>query len=491
MQAKKKTKKNSDRSIGFFLQRSALAAGAFAIGLFSIEVSASVEFHPNALLSATWTDNISLLSDNDPNKESAFVIQFNPGFTWVQKAQRFDSSVTYTMQNVFYLGNLDTTSTHHQASAAANAELLKDYFFLSGNGSYSQQVIDPRLPTNTANLFATNNQADALTGSLTPSLRHDFGDVHVDARYSRGVVDYKSNHGGGTLQDARTESRDLLFATVDQNAGVTWSARYDSQLVKYELSIPFRYDRAEGELGFLLGQGFRLVGRGGRETNPAINPSEGGFDGTTWDAGFQWSAGKRSSAEAFYGKRFYGTAYSGHIKHEARRVHFDVSYDEAPTTQAQELSALPTGVNPVELGAVTPGTNYFSRLTSDVYLRKSLRANVAIIGNRTEIDLGAADYRRQYLHGPAVVAVADEHTRNASASMIRTLSERDKLTFSGSYANSELVDGEKFSDLNIRVEMSRQLTRHLQLAFATFRLRRTGNSDYIANGATISLNGQL
>src|SRR5690349_11936747 len=68
-----------------------------ALALSGSVANAATEFHPRTLVSASYIDNLTLAADNDPAKESGFVLQANPGFTFLQRAPRFSSSLEYTM----------------------------------------------------------------------------------------------------------------------------------------------------------------------------------------------------------------------------------------------------------------------------------------------------------------------------------------------------------------------------------------------------------
>src|SRR5882724_849315 len=226
---------------------------------------AATEFHPRTEVSLGWTDNVNLVPDDSPAKQSAFVGQLNPGFSWLQTGQQFNSDLDYTMQNVFYKDDSNRHSTFQTAVGRLGATLVSDWLYLNANGSYSQVLIDAHLPANYNNFFNVTNQTDALAIALTPSLRHDFRQVHFDASYSRGRVNYKGNTG--TLvapNDAETESRLALLRGVDFDAVVTWSGQYQSQRTRYDQGTYFRVDQANAELGMLLGHSLRLIGRGGR-----------------------------------------------------------------------------------------------------------------------------------------------------------------------------------------------------------------------------------
>jgi len=460
--------------------------GVLLIGCCGIS-SAATEFHPRADVGVTWTDNINLVPDDDPRKESSYGISIDPGFTWDWRAERIHAQADYTMQNWIFPDDSDRNATFHIGTASFQSELAKQWLYLDGRGSYSQQLIDPKLPSNNSNFFAINSQADALTADISPILRHDFQSVHFEARYTRGLIDYKSPTNSIALQDAKTEQRNVILSNVeDEDLSVTWNGTYNSQIARYDLSPEFSYDQAYGELGFLLGKRVRLIGRYGKESDPIVDPSEGGLKRSSWEAGLQFKPSMRTVLEGYYGERFYGPSFRGRISHEAKRVHIEVHYNEGPTTQAQELADRAEVLNPQDLASIVPTAQYFSRLTPEVFLRKSLDGNVHIKGQRTDIDLTFIDYRRQSLetHTDA------EHFRGGSVGFSRALSQRSHFTIGGSANSSELRDGGSYREVDIKTGFDRSLSQHVTLSFNLFRLRRTGSPSYIANGASLSLLSQ-
>ncbi|HYM34653.1 MAG TPA: TIGR03016 family PEP-CTERM system-associated outer membrane protein [Steroidobacteraceae bacterium] len=457
----------------------------FACG--SLDAGAAVEFHPHAEVSVGWTDNPTLVGDDDPSKHSAYVVQANPGFLWKQTGQYFNSGLDYTMQNVFFRDSQERNQTYHQATGQFDATIVPNYFYLDANGTYSQVLIDAHQPANYRNFFNVTNQTDALAIAATPRLRHDFGQVHVDASYSRGRVSYKRTEGPlGSPSDADTEDKNLLLTGVEDDALVTWAADYQSQYAKYSQATEFRYDHAYGELGWLLGRSVRLIGRGGAESDPALSVTKGGLDHSYWEGGLRWQPGPRTIAEGFYGKRFYGRSFNARLNHQAKIVFWEFSYVEGAQTQAQELIAYSATGKPLVANAV-PGTAGFLQLTDQVYVRKTAQGTLRLTGRRTEVELVATDYRRTFLN----TALGSDRQTGGSLRVTRTLAERMHFEIGGSINNSVLEDGSRFRDLLANIGLTRDLTRKIALSLTGFRYSRSGGVDYKANSVNLSLTGHF
>jgi hypothetical protein len=456
------------------------------LALSTRRAEAASEFHPSLLLGTTWTDNITLAGDNDPLKESGFVTQVNPGFKFAQKAKRFSSSFEYTMQNVFFQSNSDRNATYHQGEAGFITELIDSYVYLDGAGSYTQQLLDPKLPTNNGNLFLIANQTDALAAHLSPSIRHEFEAFRFDARYTRGLIDYKNETGPAQLRDADTQSYSGLIGSADDLSRLTWEAQYQKQEAKYEQLPTYVFEQAHAELGWLFGKVLRVIGRSGAESDMSQDPTKGGLDYKTWEGGFKWAASERTRIEAFIGDHFYGRSYSALAHHEAHYARWDLSYSEAPLTQAQESILHPIASDLAQLGRVEPGSVEFNRATAAVYLRKTFEARLHIEGQRTGIDLFATDYRREYLNG----VIGNEHLKGGSIELTRHFSGQTEFHVSGKLEDSDLVEGVGYREVDFSMELRRRLGENVHTSLRASRIDRTGSADYTANLITATIAGE-
>jgi uncharacterized protein (PEP-CTERM system associated) len=459
------------------------AVAAATVSLVGTRVEAAVEFHPRTTASATWIDNLTLAVDTDPAKKSGYVLQANPGFTWTQRGTRFNSSLDYTMQNVFFVDESDRNSTFHEGEALFDAAIIDDYFFLDGGADYSQQIVDPRLPTNNNNLFEVANQTDALAARLSPYFHHEFDSVLVDARYSRGIVDYKRTAGGRALQDADTQEYTGLLGSADEDARLTWEARYNHQQAEYDLSPVFRFAEARGELGLLLGRRVRLIGSGGKESDPSIDPTSAKLVNETWEGGLSWRPDDRTVLEGFYGERFYGESYRFRFRHDARRMRWILNYTESPMTEAQELLLRPVAADPSQQGAFAPDATGFARLTAEVFIRKIFEGTVSFTGRLTVIDLNVLDYRREYLSSSTL----DDHTRGTGIGISRVLSSQTRLNLGGRIDETELNDGSEYRENMYRLELVRDLGQNVAVTLGGYRTKRSGNVSYTANWVTLAV----
>ena len=463
-------------------RESTLSARAVA-ALGAIIVTASppalgeIDFNPNIKVGGTLTDNIEL-APSFQGERTEFVAEIMPGFTLNQESSRIRSQLDYTLRNFFYQQDSDRDTSFHEASAATSAEIIRKWFFIDASAGYTQQILDPTKPTNNNFLFAVGNLTDALTGSVTPAILHDFGFALLDASYTRGFLDYKQSDDVLSLtSDADTQETHLELSSVEDDRFISWGAEYDRQITEFETNAQrFEFEQASAELGVRLTDALRLIGRGGKETDVQLDSTDGGLEQTTWEAGFAYSPDRGTLVEAFYGKRFFGTSYRASARRDAQFLQLSASYDEGPVTQAQQLLTQPGAFQVTPIAPLDPGTNPLGTLTSDVFIAKNLDATVGLTGRRTKLNVSALDQRREYLQ-----TRQRERLSGARVTVIRNLDALTDATLDLFLTDTQFRTGDAFEEQSLRLGLSRNLSQRLRANVMLGRVHRSGTFGYTAN----------
>ena len=458
------------------------ALGAIIVGT-ATPVAAEIDFSPSIRVGATWTDNIEL-APSSQSEQTEYVAEVVPGFVLTQEGQRLKSQVRYTLRNFFYDKDSDRDTSFHEADASLNAEVVRSWFFIEAAGGYTQQIIDPTRPTNNNFLFDVGNLTDALSGSVTPRLRHEFDFTILDASYQRGFLDYKQSGDVTSLtSDADTREARVSLITPEDGRFISWGAEYSKQETEFDNNAQrFEFEQANAEIGFAITDGLRLIGRGGKETDARRNSTKGGLDETSWEAGFAYSPDPGTKLEAFYGKRFFGTSYRASATRTAQFLTLSATYDEGPVTQAQQLLASAgAGSAPVApIAPLDPGTNPIGTLTSDVYIAKDFQGTIGLVGRLTKVNISGLNQRREYLNSNL-----RERVTGARFTVIRNLSARTDATIDVFLTDTQFRTGDAFDEQSYRFGLTRTLSERLSASFMLGRAERSGASGYTANWANI------
>jgi uncharacterized protein (PEP-CTERM system associated) len=463
---------------------------ALAAAAVSAPAAAETTWKPYFGLDLMWLDNLNLAGPGQPKQEE-YIAQVAPGIRIDQKSQRINTFFDYRMQALFYEDDSDLNDVLHNANLSSDITAVEDWFFIGIDGSYFQSLLDPQQPQNINNLFDVGNTSDTATGRITPELRHRFGGVEFDASYSYGIVDYRDESDDPQqsvlLDDSINEEGIAQLSTADKEALVTGLARYEYQHAEYDVSLPFKFERALGEIGLRVASGLRLIGRGGVETDPfKVNTEEGGLDESFWEAGFQYRQGDRFELRILGGERFFGTSWDALLRTKGRVLELELGYEETPTTQTQRVAMRDVQASDpaVAVEPVPPEAAVFGRATSDIYLLKRAHVTLQAVGRLTRIGLDASSEKREYIQ---LVDVEDEFL-SGRVFVNRRLGQSTSIELSASIVDGDLREGGSYRDQLYDLRLAHELGARTTLSLTGHHLSRSGDLDeYDANWVGLGL----
>jgi uncharacterized protein (PEP-CTERM system associated) len=469
------------------LNVAAAVLAALATAAVCSPAAAETTFEPYFGLDLMWLDNINLAGPGE-TKEEEYIGQVAPGLRLSQKSQRLETYLDYRLQALFYEEDDDLNEVRHNAGLSADLTAIEDWLSVGVDGSYFQSLVDPQRPANSNNLFSVGNVSDTLAARITPRVQHRFGPVDLDASYSYGIVDYQddSDTTQAQLDDSENEEAVGQLSSADQEALVTWLARYEYQHAEYDTSLPFEYERALGELGLRIVPGFRLIGRGGVESDPFDVLADGGLEESFWAAGFQFRRGERFELRVLGGERFFGTSWEALMRTKGRVLEFELGYEETPTTQNQRVAMRdvqePDPALPVE--PVPPDAAFFGRATSETYLLKRASAQLAATGRLTRIGLDVSAEEREYV----LLGGLEDKFRAGRVFVNRRFGARTVGEISASLVRGDVREGGEYRDSAYDLRLSREIGSSTTVSLTLHRLSRSGDLDeYDANWVSLGL----
>jgi len=230
-------------------------------------------------------------------------LELAPGFN-----ASYSSATTVGVIDYTLIGRAWEDSDYNDVSQRLGAngqwDAIPEWFYLRGQASYSDAIIDPRFGLNYGGMgiFGPGNLTDVGTASISPVFRRRFGDWQATAFYSYGRTWYFDEGRGdpvvgfGLDQDSIDQAAGASFGTADPDARFTARVFYDWQDSEFENALPYRYERAGFEAGYDLGRTLTLVGDVGVESDLDASTTEGGLDSDFWSAGLRWRPSERTTA---------------------------------------------------------------------------------------------------------------------------------------------------------------------------------------------------
>lgn len=482
---------------------STVACAAFLLS--SHAYAAEWKFQPNLTLGATYTDNVRLTAAG--TETSDFITQVSPGFVVTGAGRGLKLNASYTMQNLLYEKATSKVLTNHLLAANANAELVRDLFFLDAKAGISQQNISPFAAQSSSNLNLSDNRTEVRTTSISPYLQHRFGSAATaELRYAHDSVDTST----GGLQDT---DQDRLLVNVNSGPAyrsVGWGLRYSHQTIHYKNANSVDLDEVSGALHYLISPRLSLDLTIGHEKNgyAAIGKDPEGF---FWLAGATWTPSERTSLKAGAGKRFYGNTYSLAANHRSRQTIWSVGYSEDITT-TQSQFVVPATIDTADLlnqllkpripndqarqqavddflrntNLPASSTQAINTVTNRFFLQKNLQASVVIDGVKNTLVFNVFRQDREaqssgtvdspFLAGTSVAL--QDHTRQKGANVLWNwrISPRSSanLTLGTTQAES-LSTGLKTDTQTVRAGFARQLQPHLKALLEYRHLHQESN----------------
>jgi hypothetical protein len=366
-------------------------------------------FQPRVEGAIQYADNLTLADDASPQVNSAG-IELAPGFFTSYSGDRFLGAADYSLIGRAWEES-DFDDITHRLAAGGRWTPVTDLFYVDGTAGYFDSIIDPTAGTSVGGigLLGPDNLAETATATVSPTLRKRVREMEFQASYSYGRVwyldlpDAATTPGSLDAEDSTDQTVRVSLGTAEPQRKLTGRLFYEWDKSEFEVSLPYRYDRAGVEGGWRVTDTVALIADAGLESALDENTTDGGLDDSFWHAGFRWEPDEQTVAEARYGQRFFGDSYFFSLEREARFLRVVASYREEPTVETRRIStgdfipgALPTVESGLELG----------RITANPFVAKDARIEATASGSRTEVTVVAYDNQRDYLSGP----LADETT---------------------------------------------------------------------------------
>ncbi|MCI0563240.1 MAG: TIGR03016 family PEP-CTERM system-associated outer membrane protein [Nitrososphaera sp.] len=454
---------------------------------------------PDFILRETYTDNIGLTSSQTSDD---FITELNPGIQVLGDTRRIAFELNYNLQHLVYANNPDFNDTFHRLFSTANTELIERIFFLDAGATITQQNAINDGPGTFSNfgpgailsdlgdnINPTGDREDVTTYSISPYVRHRFGDfADAESRFTYDSVstsDTDSNAGQIAVGRRGSDSRSLNYhAEITSGSRYVvfpWSLTYDNRQIDYDRGDTTEFEQILGRMEYVYNPIIRFIGDLGYESN-SFASREPLDDTIIWDIGGRWTPSARTQLEATYGERFFGNRYTVNLTHQSRRATWHLRYDEEQDTvrdRQLELAVRSRGIDitPVDprTGEPTLPSGGVPTQTNEVFIRRLFSSGLVLEGDRNQVSLFVFDENRDFLSGGG-----SESLFGTDAIWIRSINPLTDFRASFGWTTvddaTELTGTSVSDDLfNIRVELSRQLGRNLSTSLGFRRIERTSD----------------
>jgi uncharacterized protein (PEP-CTERM system associated) len=287
---------------------------------------------PSLRLRESYTDNA--LRAPQGQARSDFITEIAPAIALIGDGPRLRVHLDYSWHK--FLSGQRADTDNHELRAAADAELVKDWFFIDADAGVSRRNISPFGPQLIDELPGTDNASTVRTTGISPYLRHRFRSLATaELRYTRNTVD-----SGGELLNVHSDEMEFLLSGEPRGSGWTWNASHDVRRTQDSKLAPVRMQRSSVGLRYPFSSKWAATASGGMEKEGYISSNGKAPEGRFWSLGGVWTPSPRTSVAFSAGKRFFGNTYSLDANFLQRHTNWQLNYSENITTMPTQFSRL-------------------------------------------------------------------------------------------------------------------------------------------------------
>ena len=282
------------------------------------------EWLPSVTVSQEFSDNVDL----DPEDEqSAFITRVTPALGFRSFTSRFRGGFDGAIGGRYTTaGDDEGFDLNGWLTADGELEVARDFLFLEGNASVSQEVLD------NDEAQAESNLDTVQVYRLSPVLRNRLGDVAVvELRYifsqilvSSDDVSDATAHAGQASLGSGTDFDRLRWLL---NGRISEAIRSDVSRADVDLETEYAITRL---LSAIAGGGYQSFDEGEPETE---------FNSPAYRGGVRWRPGRRTELGFTYGRRDDRFSPAASLRYRiTEEAQFLARYSEGLSTSQERLS---------------------------------------------------------------------------------------------------------------------------------------------------------
>ncbi len=299
------------------------------------------------------------------------VTRVGPGLEISSRAGKVRGTLSYQLDAVHHSNapTDDTQNLQNRLSAALNAELIDNFFYVDANANISQ-VADSAFGVQTVNSSVANgNRTEVGTLSVIPRLQGNVGGVAV---YSLSFPASVVNGRRSTNADYNSLGAVLSLGSPRGGTTVGWGLQASSQETDFRAGRKTRNDRYSLSVYARIDTDLTLTLRGGQEATNVIGITRQSYN--NYGAELLWTPSPRTTVNLSTDERYFGNSRQILVEHRFRRSSLRFTSIRGASGGDGFDNATGAGVGqPVSLYALF--FNQFASIEPDPVLREQLVRN--------------------------------------------------------------------------------------------------------------------
>jgi uncharacterized protein (PEP-CTERM system associated) len=299
---------------------------------------------PTASLSETYTSNVNYSAAGSAESDFATSVTGTLQISGQGARARLNGSIGAT--GLFYVRETQNNSFVPSVNLVGSLEAIEKFFYIDAQVYVSQSFFSPfaAQPGNIVN--ATANRYTSETYSIGPYIQGLIGGTNITYLVRDDNIWSLSSQLGNTSVDAPNTYLNQLHATLNAPT-IPWGWTLEYMGTRYEPAnrdTLGSYTTRVGRAIFIyqFDPQVQVSARVGYENDDFPLQSS---QGVVYGAGLQWSPSDRTQVSGFWEHRFFGSSYSGQIRHRLPRTALSATFSRGLNTYPQNALTIPAGAN--------------------------------------------------------------------------------------------------------------------------------------------------
>jgi uncharacterized protein (PEP-CTERM system associated) len=433
-----------------------------------------------------FTDNVDLAPSGE--RRSDFVLQLTPSLVIRERSAHTSLAGSISMPVLLYARTgSENNDVRPQVNLTGNAELVEKLFYVDASAQVSQQYFSPfgARPQDLVN--ATNNRYTAQSYRISPYFK---GEGANDLHYELRDDNTWSDAANVAAAASRVYTNEILGNVTKDPRPLGWALDYDRTVTDFSAQNRTRSQLERARALWKPDPQLELSASAGYEDNDYSLFSS---SGVIYGVGFKWRPSSRSSADATWEHRFFGSSYHVLLDHRAPLSVWAFRASRDITTYPQQLANIAAGVDVDTLlnglfasrvpdpaqrqsfidqlirdrGLPAVLSSPLALFSEQITLQESLQGTAGVLGARNSIFLTAYRTRTEPVVGQVVTIPTDllglqNNNTQTGTNIVWTykLTPLYTLVTSGDWSRSvpNIDTGVRSTQLTFRVVLSAPLS---------------------------------
>ncbi len=365
---------------------------------------------PLSALSGDWkvTDDIGLTTTavdrNGNDSYTGVVFQLSPRWVATGRSGRTTANVNYQPTLSYGTGSTDPKALTHQLLATGRTEVVRNRFIVDANASAGLRGNRASSGQTDAINFKDGGQ-QSYSASVSPEYRHSLN-RYADfvSRNNINYVTYSGNDGGSGSDPSTSYTLNAAVQNGRYFGSTGWRLQANHRETFYEDRSNDKFTDYTAGLSYRLDSHWQARGNVGYEDN-TVQSDRGDTSGAIWDLGGTWTPNPRTSVDASYGSRYYGSTWSGSVSHRSKRTRLGLtasrSLDNRRNQQLVDSFFFLVDDNGEPVTDPDTGAPLLANIpqlddTDEDFINSRLSAIITATGLRTTVSLTGNVSKREY-----------------------------------------------------------------------------------------------